>query len=247
MPLATDSLFQRFGGLEMPLEAADVDTTLAVLDPVRAKLLAFFKAAINSEFGEAWTKITGQLATDHVLRGTSPVQTVLELEPTGKTLSQIKVGFPLLALHRTGEATFESYSFEEERLNQPWDLHYIVAPLEAANVHKIGDICVAVAKLVRLLVRNKSHKSYEDGATQFGDLSRIDVPSFQTGPARYATGDDAPLYLAAVMRLDTQERSGDVDGAFEPLTGIDYDVGVGGPEEGVQPHAILADTDAPLD
>lgn len=240
---AADSLYTTFGGLTLPAEADEETGTLASLDPARDQLLDFFSTVINSEFTVAWRGIT-----DNPLGASStPVADTLPDEPTQQLMTERKCGFPLLALHRDGTGTFEDYTLERDKLTQPWKLHYILGPLDVIGQRKLGDLCQAVAKTLRKVVRQRKHRSYQDGALQFfGDtssLAAIELNSYEYGNASFASaGEAATLYFACEMTLTTVEYSGYVEGSEESdLTGLDLAVGVGDEDE-ILPDTILAST-----
>ena len=240
---AADSLYTTFGGLTLPAEADEDTGTLASLDPARDQLLEFFKTVINSEFTEAWADVT-----DNPL-GTSltPVADTLPAEPTQQVMTERKCGFPLLALHRDGTGVFEDYTLERDKLTQPWKLHYILGPLDVLGQRKLGDLCQAVAKTIRKVIRQRRHMSYQDGALQFfgntSALAGIELNSYECGNAAFAaSGEGTTIYYAAEMTLTTLELSDYVEGSEESdLTGLDLVVGVGDEEE-ILPDTILAST-----
>lgn len=249
MPV-TESLYQDFGGLELPVNVADFSTTLTPLDPARAVLAGLFEAAINSEFGEVWRKVTATLPADHPLVGTDPVETVLQLMPSVAVVNQIKPKWPLLCVHRFGQGTFEQITLDDDRLTQQWQIHYVLGPLDAADQHKLGDICGAVSKLIRLVVRQRGHLSYESGAVQFfpgkGDLSSVKVTS-QEGPAQavFAGDENGAMHYAITLTLETTETTSDDNDVYGVVDGASLSVAVGG-GEGLLPGVIYADTDVPL-
>ena len=244
-------MFERLGGLELPVRGSDIGTTwLAALDPQRDRLLDLFASAINSELGEAWTKAKQGFRKG---LGDRPVATKLPDEPTESLLTQLKTPFPLLAIHRSGTGTYEEFTLEITRLKQPWSLHYILGPLDAIDQRQLKDICIAVAKIVALVIRRRGHQSFEGGTLQFfGDgspeapapFSSIKIVSHE-GPGQAVFGGAASgtIYWAIEMRLETSERSSYVDDAHGcELDGADITIGVGG-SEGVLPAMIIAKTD----
>ena len=247
MPLA-ESMLQVFGGLQLP-PTGDEETGGASLDPARDMLLEFFQAVINSELGTAWTTATAGLPADHLVgKSTTPVAWCYPDEPTQQLLTQTKCAFPILALHRSGSGTFGDHGFERDKLTQTWRLHYILGPLDVIDRRKLKDFCVAAAKCIRLAIRQRRHKSYQNGALQFfGDtsaLAGVELQSVETGPAVFTGGDGASPYWAAEMVLETVELSGWVEGSEESdLEGMDVVVGVGDEHE-IAPALILGSTDA---
>jgi hypothetical protein len=258
----TQSLYEGFGGLALPVDAADVTTTLTPLDPARAVLSGLFRAAINAELGPAWTKATAGTP----LASSSPVQDVLEIPPTADKMKQRVAGWPLLCVYRDGDGVCEEHTLNGgvERLTQPWTVDYILGPVDIADLRKLGDVFQAVVKIVRLCIRRRGHEAYQGGALQFfpGQLPDGDVPLFPrssllgavslkgySGPptyqARFAGSDSGTIYHAISLRLETVEYTYDVDGAFPPIEAFDLDVGIGG-GEGIVSGLVYASSDAPF-
>jgi len=242
-----DSLFENFGGLKLPISSENVTENLTPLDPARSVLANLFASAINSELGSVWTKITDTLPKGNELKGTKPVQQILELPPNSSTLGQIKEEWPVLAVHRAGEGTYDEYTLFNQRLTQTWNIHYILGPVGIVEERKLGDICVAVAKIVRMVIELGGHSSYENGAVQFFDdkaaLAYIALKS-QEGPgqAQFVGKDEnSPLYYAITLVLESWEiTSANLDG-YADLQGVGLTVGVGS-SEGTIP-LIYADTE----
>lgn len=254
MSLETESLYQRLGSLELPVHGDDIGTSgFAALDPMRDLLLELFASAINSELGEAWTKILTAIGGVRENLGATPVTDKLPDEPTEQALRQRKSGFPLLAVHRSGTGAYEEMTLEITRLRQPWSLHYILGPLDVIDARQLKDVCVAVAKIVALVIQKRGHRSFQGGALQFFGGGSPDSPSLFTsiklvsheGPGQAVFGGDSSttIYWAIEMRLETTEISSDVDGADScELDGIDLTVGVGG-GEGLLPAMVIAKSD----
>lgn len=255
MPLETESLFQSLGDLELPFRTADVGVAwLAALDPSRDLLLELFASAINSELSEAWAAVK---ASSSKTLAATPVADRLPDEPTEKLMTSRKAAFPLLALHRTGVATYDPITLEITRLTQPWGLHYILGPLDAIDARQLKDICVAVAKIVVLVIRQRGHRSYQGGALQFfgehspdqhSPLTSVRLVSHE-GPGQAVFGGESSTitYWAIEMRLETTEISGYDPEVEAELDAANITVGVGG-TEGTLPAAIVAatDQDAPV-
>ncbi len=243
----TDSLFENFGGLRLPITSDKVDTNLSALDPARAVLANLFSAAINAELGAVWSKVTATLPADHKLKGTKPVEQTLELPPNADTLGQIKEVWPVLAVHRAGEGLYDQYTLYNDRLTQTWNVHYILGPVGIAEERKLGDICVAVAKTIRMVIQLGGHSAFESGAVQFFDdkaaLAYINLKS-QEGPgqAQFVAKDEAsPLYYAITLTLETWEITQDNLDGYPDFSGMSLNVGVGGTEGTAQ--LIFADTE----
>lgn len=244
-----DSLFQGLGSLELPVDPAEFTDSLKALDPGLAILTALFKSAINSEFTTAWQRVTATLAAPQPLYGSLPVADTLELEPTPALMQQRKAVFPLLCVHRSGEALFDEATLTYDRLTQPWDVHYILCPLDVGDLRKLHFICVAVGKLIRLVIEKRGHPSYESGALQFfpdkGAFSSIDLVSQQgPGQAQFAGNEDGPIYYAISFKLKTTELSSNDLGAFGNFDAMDASIGVGNADS-VVPDLMQVDTSIP--
>jgi hypothetical protein len=243
-----ESMLQKFGGLVLP-PSGDAETGGASLDPARDMLLEFFQAVINSELGDAWVVATAGLPGNHpVGKSATPVAWCYPDEPTQQVLTQAKVAFPILALHRSGAGTFGDYGLERDKLTQPWRLHYIVGPLDVCDQRKLKDFGVAAAKCIRLAIRQRRHKAYQNGALQFfsdtSALAGVELQSFEVGPAVFTGGDSGSPFWAAEMVLETVELSGWVEGSEESgLDGMDLVVGVGDEHE-IAPALVLGSTDS---
>lgn len=246
-------MFERFGGLELPVPGTDIGASgLAALDPQRDILLELFAAAINAELGEAWTQARLAGGARAKLHATLPVAYKLPDEPTEQLLTTLVTSFPVLAVHRSGTGLYEEHTLEISRLKQPWSLHYILGPLDVIDARQLKDVCVAVAKIVALVVQRRGHKAYQSGALQFFSGNAPDEPSPFTsirvvsheGPGQAVFANEAQVtYWAIEMRLETTEISSDVDDASSgALDGMSLTVNVGG-GEGLTPALVVAKTD----
>jgi hypothetical protein len=251
------SLNESFGGLSWPVDASG--TAFTDLDPAGDAMLAFYKACIEAEYGSRWNSVQATVPTNHIFAESfSPVTDVLALAPSPNTIRQRKCKFPLLTLHRAGEARFELNTMSDDKMTQTWELNYILGPLRIEDERKFGDLCVAVAKLIRRVTTRRSHPAVEDGAVQLlGDfdpsdpysvplISSIDARVAGFGSAKFAGGEDDTTYHACTVEIETVERVGqDGEGGTGRFDGVDYDWGVGGDE---QVHGLLyAQSDAPLE
>jgi len=245
--MSVNSMVLTAGDLHLPVVAADFTTTATPLDPGRAKLAALFKAAINDELGEVWTKLTAGLTAGHPFYGTTPVEDVLELEPTPKVMQERRPAWPLLCIHRTGTAQWSEHTLEIDKVVQPWALHYILGPLDIAGLRQFGDICVAVAKIVMAVIRRRGHASYESGALQFfpgkGGFASITMTSTEgPGQASFAGDEHRTVYYAMTLHLETMETNVDLAGEAGDFDAVDFDVSVGNDAESV-PSLIQAASD----
>lgn len=225
------------GKLTFPLDSADFTTTLVPLDPACHCLTELFKAAINAEFADVWAEVATRSLT-----GTLPVQDTLEIEPSVQVMQQRKAVFPLLCVHREGKATLDQITLFEDRLTQQWAVDYILGPLDVGDVRKLSNICLAVAKLIRLVVRQRGHASYQSGALQFfsdtSQLASIEVKSVEgPGQASFVGDEKSTLYYAVSIVLETVEVTGDDLESFVPFQAADFDIGIGTDDDIV--HGLL--------
>jgi hypothetical protein len=253
---AANSLYQGFGGLSLPLDTGDFSTGASPLDPARSTMAALFAAAINAELGEAWSKLfttvggnTAGLPSGHPLLDSTPVGTVLELEPSPQIVKQYVPTWPLLAIHRTGTGTYEQHTLTHDRLTQPWLLHYILTPLDVGDWRKFEAVCVAVAKIVRLVIRQRGHLAYQSGALAFepgGPLASVELKSHEgPGQAQFAGDESGTLYYAITMNLETVEVTADSLTPYADFDGAMVEVGVGN-GEGILPGLLYADSAVPV-
>lgn len=248
--MPVDSIVDKAGGLEFPLNASNFDATLVPLDPARTRLLALFTAAINYELTEVWRKVTSKLGSKHPLFDTLPVQDTLELKPSLSVMQQRKAAFPCLSLYRTGRATWDEHTLEMDKRIQDWALLYILPPLDVMDQRRFGDVTLAIPAIVRRVIRNHGHKAFENGALQFfNDPSGIGairlVAQSDAGNAPYADGPDAPLYYTVICELQTTEYAQDSADEFGDFEGVDYTVGTGDELE-ILPDFIEASDDVPV-
>jgi hypothetical protein len=215
------------GKLSFPLDPQDFGTTLVPLDPARHVLAELFKAAINAEFTAVWRKVTTRSLSD-----TLPVADTLEMEPSIQVMQQRKAVFPLLCVHRTGTANLDQITLFEDRLTQQWAVDYILGPLDVGDARKLQDICLAITKLIRLVVRQRGHAAYQSGALQFfhdtAQLASIEVKSIEgPGQASFVGDPKSTLYYAVTVMIETTEITGDDPDFYGPLQATDFDIGLG--------------------
>lgn len=255
MPLQTVSLYETLGRLDLPVEAADVGDTYNALDLGVHLLAELFKAAINGELTDSWQKLVGStspvnagvLGSTHPLYGTLPVADTLELEPTPPIMTQRKAVWPLLCVHRTGKATYDEHTMQLFKRTQTWALHYILGPLDIADLHRLNKVCVAVTGIVAMVIRDRGHLNYQGGAVQFfGDTQAFSsirlVDHEGPGQARFSESGDSTVYYAVTMTLETTETVHDKLEANADFDAVDYEIGVGG-ADGTLPGAVYAQTD----
>lgn len=249
----TQSLHESFGGLSLPVGAEDVETTFAPTDPGRDAMLALFEAALNAELGPAWRKVVARQPEESGLSRQNPVGDTFPGELTPAIMQERKGGYPLLAVHRSGEHSYEAETLELDRLRQPWEVNYILGPLDVAGVRQLQDILIDVSKVLRRTVERRGHPAYlggeeiffPDGVAQF---STCEVKGGTMGQASFAGDEKQTPYYALTLRLETTEvAQQSSEGYAGPFDGTDYDFGIGDGMngEGVINGLLYASTDQP--
>jgi hypothetical protein len=255
-PIQDVSSYETIGEFSTPVTADQVTDTLGVLDGGVHVLAELFKAAINAELTDVWQKIVGVsggtdgvIGTKHPLYNTLPVADTLELEPSQQVMTQRHAVWPLLCVHRVGKAEYTWTTIEIQRRIQQWNLHYILGPVDIADLHKLSKVCIGVAGIVSMVLRDYGHKAYKNGETQFfqgsgAHFAWIWLKSHEgPGNARFNEGDQT-IYYAITMGLETAEDLTDTQEAFADFDAVDYSIGVGDELE-IVPDLVEANTDAP--
>jgi hypothetical protein len=245
----TASLFEKFGATELPVELGDLSATartFEALDPGRDLLVDLFSAAIRAEFGtgtgSAWYLVTSSLSAGSVLRNsTDPIGFTLKLEPSQRILNELRVTWPLLAVHRTGEAEYRNRTFQVSERVQKWAVHWIMGPMTAGEMHKFCDAPVAVAGIISRVCQLGAHPAYNGGAQSFYDVfSGVTFLKHAAGQARFSEDEDL-VYYAMSSELETVERVRLIDEGAE-LLGLTMTLGVGDDVE-ILPELVTADSD----
>lgn len=230
--MVADSVFQTQGGLRLPIYDGEVTDSFAVLDDVQDRLLKLFAAAINYEFGNPWASVVAGLPSAK-LNGTSPANDLIPEEPTLTVMTERKVGFPALFLHRNGDGTFEDHTLEHDKLRQQWYLHWVVGPLDLESRRKILPLGVQIGKLIKMVERQQGHLAYEGGANQFeeatGGLTSLRLVSITPpGPASFADDPQNITYYGARYTIETTEVGTDLIEQEADLDGFMISEDVGG-------------------
>lgn len=235
-----------FGGVSFPLNPTDFDGTFVPLDPARSRMAQLFASAIRAELGPIWQKLTG---TATPLLNTRPVETVFELDPTTHLTKQVGFKFPVLALHREGEQTWSEHTMQVDKCEQEWGLHYILPNLDIGDTRRIFDVLRIIPEIIRRVIRQRGHVSFEDGALQFfhdkGGIGSIKLTKAQWGQARFGGEVESPVWLATTCTLHTVEYAADSESEFGEFEGVDWNIGVGD-STGIIPDMIEAYSDIPL-
>ena len=247
--MTVTSLYERMGGTSFPFPATavdDVKLTLEPLDPMVVVLTDLIKAAVNSELGAAWTKVTNSLGSGHRLYGTSPIQdTLAGHRPSQEIVQHRKCKFPLLAVHRSGKATYSRKSGTKRQKTQQWEVHYIVGLLDLAESWKIEQaLDPGIPTVVDRVLDRQRHPSYAAGAAQFGGLcASVEMVEHEAGQAAFGEGKDS-VFHACLITLETVETTDKVEGTDELTTSNELAVNlVNTPEGEPLERFVVGETD----
>jgi hypothetical protein len=224
-----ESILQRVGGAEFPVDVTDIDATasFAVLDPARAALAAYFAAVLRAELGNdasgAWYAVTSRLPTSHRLYAAAdPVGTVWQVEPSAALLRQVKVAtWPLLVVWPEGPGEFEQVTFARMGVRRKWCAMWCLGDYEADLALKLEPVLHRVGALLGMAVSASRHPAYDSGLQQFGEdrgwLSSIRPSGYEAGAARFSDDDEARFWAASAtfdsLELVRDLEEGDGSGA----------------------------------
>jgi hypothetical protein len=246
------TFFFRYGDLDLPTDSADVPDQFLyqAFDPGRDALAALFKNAINAEAAlvtsgspsptSAWCVARGETT----LRDVLPVADTFYEMPTPDLMRESAFNFPLLCVYREG-GTDDERTLARDRTTTRWGVDYILPPMGLDDLRRLGGILIAAHHIINLCVRQASHPSHENGATQFGPgkghFARVETGEWKIGPATF--GGEVPVpYRALHMTLITKELTvEDVEDAT-PFEGADISIGVGTKGD-ILPDLVQASTD----
>ena len=249
----TEHLYAHWGGLTLPIPDGAVDGTnlnLTEQDPLTGQLVGLLAQALRSELTTVWTTVCAALPTDHPLRGsTDPVGDTLEQEPSDKVMQERKGAWPLLAVHRSGEAEINEHGRQVEK----WLVHFILGPRQGiVEDRKLVPVLPTAARIMALTIEDKGHPDYLGGAVCFFGATLADTPladsiavkGWGVGSAKFAADERGPVYPALLMTLDVEEGwDWDVE-AYGECTGAYVHVH-GGDAHELLPDMVIADTDYP--
>lgn len=214
------SLYRRFGALELPIPADTSTEDASRLDPARDILLDLFAAALISELEPVWARAVAGTP----IAESSPVAFKLPALPDEDALKQLAVKWPVLAVGRSEktQARFAPYSLSQTAKTQSWDVDYILAPLTAVNELRVKDVLSRVPDILALVIETGGHLAYQsvvNGNAAFpanvlsedcGFLS-LTIREAASGVAVFAKG--GPRYLHAGLTLESVEVSSFTHGA----------------------------------
>ena len=169
--MTANSLYRTVGGLALPLEDTG-ESTGASLDPGRDILLDLLAAALNDELAARWSSATPGTP----LEGTNPVQTTEADELDSQLLQTKEIKFPVLAVYRNGQGSWDDFSLDTERLNWGFSVDYVLGPLTAGERRRMGDFLYAALLIMGETIKRGGHRAY---ATQPG---RTWQPKLVLGP-----------------------------------------------------------------
>jgi hypothetical protein len=258
----TDSLWQRVGGTELPLDAARITgaATFEPADPALAVLAELFAAALRGELGtgttSAWYAVTSSLPDKHRLNcSENPVGTIWRVGqdgPAGALLRQVKVGtWPLLCVWRTGDGEWEQITFTRAGVRQKWTAAWILGDYEADLALKLGPVLTLAGKAMgAVIVNGGRHPGYDSDTQQFGEargwLSTIRPVSFGAGAASFSDDEETRFWSASSV-FESLELIRDLD-EFDNEGGETTSLGVTancGDGEELVPAMVVGDGDFP--
>jgi hypothetical protein len=215
---------------QQPLLVADIDDG-ALPDPVRAALLALFRAAIIYRFSLVWPTVA---ATTPLAATATAVVDWFPAALTVEFFQQRRCKFPLLLLDRVGTAEFTDETDNLERKTQPWDLNWILGPLDVADLHRFR---AALTRIIPDLVNDICsqggiHSSYNGGNAIFGiggiPVGSMRLANHNADAMPIAGGGNERLYHGVTMRLETTEYDVESTDDYPDFLHADLGVNVGG-------------------
>lgn len=220
----SQSMHNGFGATRFPIP--DTIESAYDVDPGQATILGLIEAAINAELGDAWLKMLGELPANHPLTrdgSTKPVGTALPFEVIPQHMTQWKARWPVLAAYREGEPEFGWMSTERRQLTQQWSVDWIIGPLDAGQIIRLGRFAVAVARIIDAVISRGYHPAYNGGARQFfGQFANIETKSIQgPGIAQSLTEESGGGYYGLTVTLESVEHDVMDGAAYAGLFDVD--------------------------
>lgn len=219
------SFYGGFGAQRFP---APTVASATALDPGHEAIIGLVQTAINSELGDAWRGIVANLSPDHFLVRpsiTQPVGSVSSLEPSPQQMTQFKAEWPLLAVYREGDPELTWLTTGMRSWKQQWSVDYVIGPIKAAHVNKIGRFVIAVARVIDRVITLGYHPDYNNGVCAFfGQFTQIETKSIQ-GPGMSAmlTTESGAGYYGLTVTLESVERQ--VEDGYAATGMVDVDAG----------------------
>lgn len=243
-----DSLYQRVGGTELPLDvsaitaAATFEPCDPALDVIADLMAAAIRAEIGSAAGQAWAAVCATLPSGHRLENTtSSVGTVWKVRPSSTLMRQLRVGsWPLLTVCRDGPGEYDQFTYCKEIIRQRWMVAWVLGDYEADLTLKLSPVLQMVGRVICQTAIRGAHPAYDSGTRQFGAgkgwLQAIRPISYDAGAAVFADDDEARFWCASAT-LETIEITRELDVGGE-LDGLDLSLAAGNETELIPDFAI---------
>lgn len=216
-----------FGAVRFPAPSV---TTGASLDAGHEALLGLLKQAINSELGVAWAATLASLNTDQFVDGPgTPVCSALPIEATPQQLTQVKAKFPVLCVYREGEPELVWTYGCGQTWKQKWSVDWILGPVTAAHITKLGRFAVSVARVISRAIDLGYHPDFNSGVCQFfGQFAKVDCVGIAgPGVQQSLTEEAGSGYYGITVTLETEEREFEDAIAKEGEIGTPFYVPIG--------------------
>jgi hypothetical protein len=248
-----DHFFSRVGAVSFPVEGDQVtdEQLFSVLDPLRDRLLRFFRATINQELGQGIgtvepTSVWAACRTSTKFADRLPVEDTLFVEPTPDMMTSSEFGFPLLAVFRRG-SNDDEWSIDIERINSRWGINYIVGPLDPADQRRMGAAVHGAHMVILQALRAGRHPAYQGGAHQFpeAELWKLRIEGTDVGPATFGERDKGQIFHMLELRLVGEELVNFDTTVYPAREGVDLNVGIGS-DDGILADVMQASSDVPL-
>jgi hypothetical protein len=245
--------FSRIGAVSFPVEGDQVtDAQLySVLDPLRDRLLRFFRAVINKELGQGIdtvepTSVWAACRAGTKLAAALPVADTLYTQPTPDMVLSSAFSFPLLAVYREG-STDDEFTIDTERIGSRWGVDYIVGPLDPADHRRLSAAVHGAHMALLPALRTGRHPAYQGGAHQFpeDEIWKLRVVRSDVGPATFGERDRGQVFHALHIELAGEELVNFDTTVYPAREGVDLNVGIGS-DAGILPDVIQVSSDVPF-
>lgn len=212
-------LLNGFGTSHFPVTQFAPDggplTSAGSLDKGKTAIYELLRAAVNYECGDAWRVLINQEDTylkwqaEDNRRDPAPIMDVITVMPSAQNLMQRKEVWPLLAVYREGEPTYENETIKIRVRKQQFSVDYIIGPLGADTQDRYGDFVLQVLNAMESAIENGRHPAYRNGVCPFqGVFSSVRIIS-SSGPAcsEVTPEQKGGGYFGGALVLECVERS----------------------------------------
>lgn len=205
-----------YGGADYPLTESTANTLLKDVDPAVYYALAYFQSVITTYLNDRILAVAAQTPEIPI---TAAVAHVVPFDPV-PFLQEQHFRFPLLAVYRTKSEYTERSVTYPHRIGE-WNVDYILPPMSAGQLERIGPILKGVADVVHNRIENMFDPSYEDGLKvwETAKLQSIELLSDNFG--QWSNGSNL-WFPSWAAKLRVKER---VDAAnpvpFDDFEGVD--------------------------